>query len=257
MLLWVPGLLFLLYNKEGRPHRVLGVIYVTALGVLLANPHSKAEYLGPAYTMLFAAGGVAAERWMRRGRRRWAVASFAVLSVLVSVLMMPFAMPVLPVEAFIDYSAALGAKPTTSENLALSELPQHFADMFGWEELARNVSAVYRELAAPERASAVVLARNYGEAGALEYYASRYDLPVIISVHNNYWLWGYPRETFGTVIVLGGREEDHRQACDEVVLAAVHTCRYCIPYENNMPLFVCRGVRVTPAELWAREKDFE
>jgi 4-amino-4-deoxy-L-arabinose transferase-like glycosyltransferase len=69
MLLWVPGLFFLFLNREGRRFRVLGIIYVAALAILLANPHSKSEYLGPAYMMLFAAGGVAVERWAGRGKR--------------------------------------------------------------------------------------------------------------------------------------------------------------------------------------------
>ncbi len=111
MLLWVPGLLFLLFNRDGRRYRVLGIIYLTAFAILLANPHSKAEYLGPAYLMLFAAGAVAVERWASRGRRGWAVASLGALSVLTSLLMLPLAVPVLPVETFIKYSAAIGMKP--------------------------------------------------------------------------------------------------------------------------------------------------
>lgn len=257
MLLWVPGLLFLLFDRDGRRYRVLGAIYVAALAVLLANAHSKAEYLGPAYIMLFAAGGVALERWADRGRRRWAVTSFAALSVLTSLMLLPFAVPVLPVETFIKYSAAVGVKPSTSEEQSLSQLPQSYADMFGWEGLARDVSAVYMALPTAERASTVVLARNYGEAGALEYYAGRYPLPRIISTHNSYWYWGYPEEGFRTVIVLRGSEEDHRKSCDEVVLAATHTCRYSMPYENDMPIYICRGIRVTPAELWKREKNFD
>jgi hypothetical protein len=259
MLLWVPGLLFLLFSREGRRYRVLGIIYAAAFAVLLANPHSKAEYLGPAYTMLFAAGGVAVERWASRGRRGrgWAVASLGVLSVLTSLLIMPLAVPVLPVETFVKYQAALGMEPSTAERQELSELPQFYADMFGWEGLAEDVSAVYLALPESERASTVVLTRNYGEAGALEYYASKYPLPRVICRHNSYWFWGYPQVSSPTVIVLRGSEEDHRKSCDEVTLAAVHTCRYCMPYENNMPIYVCRGLRVPLAEIWREEKSFQ
>jgi hypothetical protein len=256
MLLWVPGLLFLLFGREGRRYRVLGIIYLAAFAVLLANPHSKSEYLGPAYIMLFAAGGVAVERWASRGRRGWAVAGLALVSVLTSLMILPFAVPVLPVETFIKYQTALGVKPSTSEDLRLSELPQFFADMFGWEQLAKDVSAVYLALPESERASIVVYARNYGEAGALEYYAPKYPLPRVISTHNSYWFWGYPKVEPQTLIVLRGREEDHREICDEVVLAAVHTCRYCMPYENDMPIFICRRLRVPLAEVWKRDRNF-
>ena len=257
MLLWVPGLFFLFFNREGRRFRVLGIIYVTALAILLANSHSKSEYLGPAYMMLFAAGGVAVERWAGRGKRGWAAPAIATLSVLSSLLILPFAVPVLPVGTFIKYSAAVGIKPSTSERKKLSELPQYYADMFGWEGLAKDVSAVYLALPESERPSTVVLAVNYGEAGALEYYAAKYPLPRVISTHNSFWLWGYPKEGLGTVIVLHGKEEDHRKSCDEVTLVAVHTCRYCMPYENDMPIFVCRGLRVPMAAIWKSKKTFD
>jgi hypothetical protein len=257
MLLWVPGLLFLLFSREARRYRVLGIIYATAFLILLANPHSKAEYLGPAYIMLFAAGSVAVERWASRGRRGGAAVALGVLSVLTSLLIIPMAVPVLPVETFIKYSAALGVNPSTPEGKRLAELPQFYADMFGWEELARDASAVYLTIPESERESTVVLTQNYGEAAALEYYASRYPLPPIISTHNSYWFWGYPKAGFSTLIVLDGREEDHRKACDEVTQAAVHTCRYCIPYENDLPIFICRGLRVTPAEIWKAERTFD
>ncbi len=256
MLLWIPGLLFLLVGRDGRRYRVLGVIYLTAFVVLLANPHSKAEYLGPAYTMLFAAGGVAVERWASGGRRGWAAGLLVALSAVTSLLFVPFAIPILPVETYIRYAAAVGVRPSTPEGKRLAELPQFYADMFGWEELARDVSAVYLSLSAEERASTVILARNYGEAGALEYHASKYQLPRVISTHNSYWFWGYPKENIRTVIVLGGQREDHARSCDEVTLAAVHTCRYCMPYENDMPIYVCRGLHVSPEEIWRREKSF-
>ena len=257
MALWLPGLFFLFFDRDGRRFRVLGIIYVTAFVVLLANGHSKAEYLGPAYTMLFAAGGVALERWAARRRRRRAVAGLAVASVLTSLMILPFAVPVLSVETFIKYSAALGVKPATAEDKRLSSLPQFFADMFGWEGLAQDVSAVYRSLPAEERSTAVVFARNYGEAGALEYYTEKYPLPRVISTHNSYWFWGYPKEPLGTIIILGGNVEDHRKGCDEVTLAAVHSCRYCMPYENDLPIYVCRGLRVSLHDVWNEERSFD
>jgi hypothetical protein len=257
MLLWVPGLLFLLFSRPARRWRALGIIFAAAFLILFANPHSKAEYLGPAYTMLFAGGGVAVERWASRGKRRGrAVVSLAGLSVLTSLLMLPFAVPVLPVETFIKYTAAIGVEPSTPEGKDLSELPQFYADMFGWEGLAKDVSAVYLAIPESEKPSTVVLTRNYGEAGALEYFAPKYPLPRVISTHNSYWVWGYPKEGFRTVIVLRGEEEDHRKSCDEVTLAAVHTCRYCMPYENDMPIYVCRGLRITPAEIWENDRSF-
>ena len=128
--------------------------------------------------------------------------------------------------------------------------------MFGWEGLARDVSKVYLSLPEDEREKTVVLARNYGEAGALEYYTGTYPLPRVVSTHNSYWVWGYPEEPPGTVIILRGDIEHHRQGCDEVVPGAVHTCPYCLPYENNLPIYICRGLRVSLADVWKDERAF-
>jgi hypothetical protein len=256
LLLWLPGLFFLLFHRQGRTYRVLAIVFLTAFAVLLANPHSKAEYLAPAYPMLFAAGSVAWERWAGRAGRRWALWALGGASALGSLLILPFAVPVLPVEAFIRYSAASGFSQKSPEGKRLAELPQFYADMFGWEELARDVSAVYLSLPPGEREAAVVLGQNYGEAAALEYYAAKYPLPPVICTHNSYWLWGYPRRGFDTVIVLRGDAQDHRHSCADVRLAAVHTCRYCLPGENDMAIYVCRGLRVPPAELWRAGKAF-
>jgi hypothetical protein len=258
MAFWVPGLLFLLFGREGRRFMAFGIIYLTAFAVLLANGHSKAEYLGPAYPMLFAAGGVFWERWTERGRRgrRAAVWGLATAGVLTSFVLLPFAVPILPVETFIKYSAALGVEPSSAESNDLAELPQFYADMFGWVDLARDVSRVYQTLSPEERAGTVVLARNYGQAGSLEYYADKYPLPRVISAHNSYWVWGYPKEPIGTMLLVGGDPEHEREHFDEVIPAAVHTCRYCMPYEKNRPILICRGLRFSMADLWQESRGF-
>jgi hypothetical protein len=256
MALWVPGIMSLLFGREGRRFRILGVIYLTALAVLLANPHSKAEYLAPAYTMLIAAGAVAVGRFAAGRGRGWSVPALAGLVTLSSLIILPMAVPVLPVGTYVRYASSLGIRPSTAEGMDLGQLPQFYADMFGWEGLARDVSEVYLSLAPEERTKAVVMAHNYGEAASLEYYADKYALPRVISMHNNYWIWGYPQGDPGTIIVLGGNPADHRQACEVVVQAAVHTCRYCMPYENNLPIWVCRGLRVSLAAIWRAGKNF-
>lgn len=50
-------------------------------------------------------------------------------------------------------------------------LPQDFADMQGWRELAEKVDAAY--MSTPDRATTLVLCDNYGQAGAINYYSKR------------------------------------------------------------------------------------
>lgn len=51
------------------------------------------------------------------------------------------------------------------------ELPQDFADMLGWSELARKVDSLYSLL--PNKDQTFVLCDNYGQAGAINYYSKK------------------------------------------------------------------------------------
>lgn len=50
-------------------------------------------------------------------------------------------------------------------------LPQDFADMLGWKELAFKVDSIYSRL--PNRGKTLILCDNYGQAGAINYYTKQ------------------------------------------------------------------------------------
>jgi hypothetical protein len=252
----LPGLWWCLFDRDGKRNRVLGVVFLTVFAVLLANPHTKAEYLGAAYPPLFACGGVAIARLSRRWRAI-AVPAIGGLLVVTGAVLAPLAMPILPVKDYIGYAKALGVAPSTPENLRVSELPQFFADMQGWEELARDVSVVYQTIPEREQSTAVALVGNYGEAGALELYAAHYPLPRVICSHNAYWFWGVGATPITTFIRLGGQREKYLEKYSDVTLAGVHYSRYAMPYEDSLSIFIARG-RLVPIEKdWPSVKHFQ
>ena len=251
----IPGLVWCL-ALGGRRWRAVGIVFLGVLAVLLANPHTKAEYMGAAYPMLFACGGVAFEA-LGRPWRRIAVWGTSVLLVATGTALAPLAMPVLPVGAYVSYARMLGVAPGTPEGKQLCDLPQFFADMHGWEELARDVSKAYLTIPESERGTAVAFVTNYGEAGALELYARRYPLPRVICNHNSYWFWGVGRTPVTTFIRLGGSREDYLESYGSVTPAGVHICSHCMPYENNLGIFIVRDRRVPIEKAWAEYKHFE
>ena len=254
-LISLPGLVWCLVHREGRRWRVVGIVFLTVFAVLLGNPHTKSEYMAAAYPMLFASGGVAVELM----RRPWRAAGVWVLSgllVLSGAIMAPLAMPVLPVDTFVRYARALGMAPSTAENLELADLPQFFADMHGWEGLAQDVSKAYLTIPEPERRTTVSLVTNYGEAGALELYADRYPLPRVVCNHNSYWFWGPGPTPVTTFIRLGGKREDLLKTYGDVTPAGLHTCAHCMPYENNLNIYIARDRRVPIESAWPETKRF-
>jgi hypothetical protein len=251
--LWLGGLLWLFAGRDGRKFRVFGIIYVVAFATMVLQK-SKPYYLGPSYPMLLAAGAVALEGWARTHAFVRPVA--AVVLAVGGLLTAPFAIPLLPVETFIAYQRAIGLAPANAERSALGPLPQHFADRFGWEEMAAAVAGVYRALPENEKASVLIVTSNYGEAGALRYYGPRHGLPPAVSQHNSYFHWGPGKERADVVITVGMSVEDVRDTFESVTEAARLESRYAMPYETSDPILVCRGLKLPLAEAWARGKKF-
>jgi 4-amino-4-deoxy-L-arabinose transferase-like glycosyltransferase len=255
--LWLAGLGWLFRGEAGRPYRLLGWTYLTAFAILLASGASRSGYLSPAYTWLFAAGGVALERWLAGPRVAWVRPAFAALLLVTGVAIAPLALPTLPVDTYVRYARALRQSPETEEKKALGVLPQFYADMHGWDEIVDAVAVAHARLAPEERAGARVFAGDYGVAGAVDLLGRRRGLPLAISGHNNYWLWG-PRGWDGAVvIVVGGREDQVRPLFETVEQAGVTDCGYCMPYENGLPVWIARGLRQPVAEAWPRLKHYE
>ncbi len=65
-------------------------------------------------------------------------------------------------------------------------LPQDFADMIGWSELARKVDSTYNMV--NDKAHTIVLCDNYGQAGAINYYSRFKDIHAV-SFNADYIDW--------------------------------------------------------------------
>jgi hypothetical protein len=256
LLLWLAGLAYVFFHPVGKRYRLLGWVYVTVFLILGLSGSSRANYLAPAYTWLFAAGGVAAEGFLARPRLTWLRPVWLAGILLVGVLAAPLALPVLPVETYMAYAKALGESPSTAERKELGRLGQFYADMHGWPAIVETIAGVYESLPAEDRAAARIFGPDYGVAGAVDLLGRKQGLPPAISGHNSYWLWG-PGDWDGRVlIVVGSSEERLTELFASVTRAATIHCGLCMPYEDNRPVWVCRGLRGDVLELWANVKNF-
>jgi len=252
--IWLLGLGFF-FSSRGKDYRPFGWIYISIL-VLFLVTRAKPYYLAPAYLMLLPAGALVIERFIQR--RNWNWLKPASLAVLVAggLVTLPFALPVLPVETFIRYQDFLGLRPASGERQELGRLPQQYADMFGWENMVATVAKVYDRLSPEEKAQCAIFAGNYGEAGAIDLLGGKYGLPKATSGHNNYWLWG-PRGYSGEIVItVGVPREALQSAFDQVELGGTIESEYAMPYETNLPVYVCRKPKYTLEEAWPRAKHY-
>ncbi|HMA42850.1 MAG TPA: glycosyltransferase family 39 protein [Gemmatimonadales bacterium] len=254
-LLFGPGTLLAVAAAVGfvvvpllRPFRVVGWACLVTFLVLLGL-RGKAYYFGPVYPALYAAGAVTLEH-IARPRLGTAVRWGAVILVVAyGLFALPIGLPILPPEAMARYAGNIGAARRNNQG-KVGRLPQDYADMLGWEEQVRAVARVYDALPAAERAEAVIVGDNYGEAGALEFYGPRYGLPAPISAAGTYWQFG-PGDKPGTVvIVLGEEPRSLRAHADSVVLAARVANPWGVEEEQDVPIVVGRRLKTTLQALW-------
>lgn len=269
---WIAGAVFLLGTSRGARFRHIGWTFAALLALVLVAQKSRPDRIIGIYPVLFAAGGAMWDGWLRPSAPtraalpaavvRGARFALAVWLAAWAVALAPVGMPVLPPERLARYVAALGVVPQIEQGAGkTAELPQWFADRFGWERLAEDVRQVAVTRLTPEEREegrAVIFAPSYGQAGALELYG-RGELPPVYSTHNNYYLWGPPREPFEAAIVIGDDERHLGELFEHVELAAVHDCDYCMRWRDEMPIWVVRRVRpeVEIDAVWRELKHFE
>jgi hypothetical protein len=249
--IWIAGLWYLLFSRDGRPYRAVGVAWLVA-AVLIEALNPRTYYLFPAFPLLFAAGAVAWEGWVSRP---WLRAVYVAVMVAMAALIAPTMVPILPPQTYIRYAEVTHLQQPRIETAKLGPLPQLFADQFGWEEMAQAVARAYNALPPDVRARTGIFAQNYGQAGAIDFFGPKYGLPPAISGHQNYFLWGPRGYTGESLIVMGDRRArlEEKFASLEKVGRAEHP--YSMPYEH-IDIWYCRGMKVPMAELWPQLKNW-
>ncbi len=231
---WMAGLLFLFFGRDGKRFRVLGWTFLALLATMMIL-HGKDYYSAPAYPMLLAAGAVAIEN---AARVRGCLKPATLLALIVGTApLVPMMIPVLPLETYVKYQETIGLAPPAAEKSHLSSpLPQYYSDELGWQEMTLAVAQAYDRLPFGLRSVTAIYAQNYGEAGAIDFFGPQYGLPKAICPHQNYYLWG-PRQYRGlSMIILGDTREHLEQYFGQVIRAG----SFGVPYSlERGPIWVC------------------
>jgi len=224
--------------RDARFRALFWTAVVVEVGFLVVG--GKSYYAGPIYTLLYAAGAVAAASYLRRA---WARRAAVAAAVAVTLVLSPLALPILP-------ASVIGSS-------GIWKARKDYADMFGWPALADQVAAVYGGLPADQRASTVILAGNFGEAGAIDEYGPALRLPRAASGHLSYWLWGPAQAAPKTVIAVGLPRDSLVTECGDVRQVGVIDMPYGIHNEEyGRPIFVCTQPKLSLADWWPGQQHY-
>ena len=189
--IWLGGLWYIFMNKEGRKHIVIGLIYVGIVSILLYF-NGKGYYAAAIYPSLMAFGGIwfsklVTGKWF--GWLRWvAPVSMLAMTALIFAMVLPFMSPE-KLAHFYQTIHAENSSVLSWEDHKQHPLPQDFADMLGWKEMATKTARIYHSLPDSVQQQTMVYGDNYGEAGALSFYRKALGLPEIYSDNASYIFW--------------------------------------------------------------------
>jgi hypothetical protein len=242
--IWIAGLASLVLHRSslrwyGFAYGVLSIVYL-ALG-------AKVYYLAPIYPVLFAAGATSLERRMEA--IPWAKIAYPVLLLAGGLAIAPEAFPLLPLPAFLQYEHVFDVRSIKMEKHPEGLVPQHFADMLGWDTLVQALARADALLTPAEQREAVILTRDYGQASAVDFLGPKYGLPRAISGHNNYYLYGTRGASGNVVLAIGFDEAKLRTEFRSVERIGVYHDDYVLPDFNNLPIYKCTEP-IEPLAAW-------
>ena len=155
-------------------------------------------------------------------------------------------------------------KPVAPINSALwkitSRINPEVVEMVGWPDLAAQVAKIFQTLPASEKSQTVILAGNYGEAGAMDLYRQEYSLPPVISGADSFWYRGYGDPEPETVIVVGFELSYAEKLFGQCEYAGAVKNQYDVRNEESTRhtgLYVCRQPRHPWSEMWKDMKWFQ
>jgi len=250
------GLTWLLLSKSEKRFRPLGWAFLVVIAVVKLL-HGKTYYPMPFYPIVLAAGGVGLGRLLLESKK-WLRMGYLALLVFSGLLILPFGVPVLPLEILLRYQKLISLQNVVQmERGSHGELHQLYADMLGWDSMTATIADVYYQLSPSEQAQCAILAGNYGEAGAIDLIGAKYGLPRAISGHNSYYFWG-PNGHKGEVVILFGQNaESIKTMFTSVERASTISDANAPAAENHLPVYICRRPKVPLAEFWSSLRYYE
>ena len=240
--IWAIGLILCLFSVSMKRFRVLGWMFIVTFVLFLINK-GRGYYTGPAYVMLLAAGCVWFESWLaaRTETTRWVgfglLWTTQVIGCLIAIVLMK------PIRAV----------NSTFWDIRYDVSGDLFVEMVGWQDLTKQVFEIYQSLPESEKPNAVILAGNYGEAGAFDLYGDEYGLPRMITGTNSIWYRGYGDPEPETVIVVGFEGDYAKHFFRLCQFSGTVKNSYNVKNEEtsyHTGLYVCRVPRRPWSEMW-------
>lgn len=239
--IWIAGLVAMWRDRAVRAFAVAYPVICVLLLILAGQPY----YTMGLVVALYAAGCVPVVRWLARGGagRKAVIGAAVAVNVAAAAVL---ALPSLPVRTFGDSF--------------IPGLNQAARDTVGWPTYVRQVAAVVDGLTPDERAAAVIITGNYGEAGALDRYGPALGLPAVYSGQNELYNLGPPPESASHVVfVMQSPQAPYADAFASCTREGRLNNGVGVENEEDEEamIYVCRNRLVPWGRLWVRIQHYD
>jgi 4-amino-4-deoxy-L-arabinose transferase-like glycosyltransferase len=156
--------------KSFRNYRFIGITFVAVIA-LFAYMKAKGYYAIGIYPVMIAFGSVYIDSILTKKWKPVVLPLLIFFNLTIFLLILKVVYPIYtPSEIRQNAKAFERFGLLRWEDGKNHNLPQDFADMVGWREMAEKSLAAYNMIPADERDNTLVICFNYGEAGALNYF---------------------------------------------------------------------------------------
>ena len=235
--LWLAGLISLFRTPQLRP---IGI--ACAVPLLLFLFVGKSYYAAGTIPIALAQGLMAVSRIKRPRVRSGLQVAVVVASALEFIAFFFLVVPVTP--------------PDRIHAANLDSVNEVFADSVGWDDIAKQVTTIYHDLPASERADAVIISAYYGVPGALDVYDNPNVRPEAISPQLSDWYWLPNNLTATYALMVDYKPSEVEWMCTSPQLIAHLTVPYNVKgLEQGAPVTLCQLKAPIPT-IWGRLRNF-
>ncbi len=200
--LLIAALAGFIFYKPFKPYRLVGLGFLFTI-TIYTYFKAKGYYALGLYPALLCFGAVYWEQLFAKGWKKYLKPIWPLFTMALFLLVIRLVLPMMTPEQIVE-------KEDKFKKLGLLRwedgkdhaLPQDFADMLGWKEMAAKTIQAYEQIPANEKNKTLILCDNYGEAGALNFYSNG-KLPLAVSFSADYINWFPKMDSIKYVIGVG------------------------------------------------------
>jgi hypothetical protein len=254
----IAGLINLFGNKASRPYIALAYSYVAMIAVMLLL-HAKPYYPAPFYIVLMVFGALQLEMWLA-AKHKWGLWLIIALMIGTSIPLLPLSLPYLNLTDMKTFSQTWQERgfkaPFIWEDGELHGLPQDYADMTGWRQVAEKTAEAFASLDEEEQDKCAIYGENYGKTGAINYYNRKNKaMPEAFCFDGSFMFWSPVRFDSVEVLIYLGEKPDSTVSEWFRDIKLYQTVVDTNFRENGIEIFICKNPKPGMVEAYAKLRD--